>query len=518
MTDSKRGLGTGGTGPPLGLNLELRKSENENAPDTVKLRAASRSQRRSVWRRRSRRLARLDEGLADAPDAWTGLDIYQPQGAVLRQSVRAARRGAYAPQAAGAPTTTRQGEILNPALLASPADTNAIAIGNAKLTRSMFAHDPFSAYQAKRITSPSVLILGVIGTGKSSLLKTVYVVRPLLLQKHRVVMVDRKDQDGEGEYADLTRALGGEPFKMLIGGHGTILNPLDPAITAVIGVTRQVEILRGMIEHVNNGHALDKWENESLRVALALTLRRCEQQGSVPTLNHLVPSLGSMDHHEWDDFSGAAKERIHQSGLGVRFLLTRTVSEELSGLFDGPTSSRVNLEAKLTTFDISQLPEGSPAAGMVMAIAQAWTLGRLRRQRGWVTNFGVEEGWDMVTGPIARSLKSQQLLARGLGLSTITAMHHLRQVAQDAQGREMLQEPQTIHLFQQDREEDVTACIENFNLDPQSAQTLRNQPQGHHLLKIGNAPEIPIEHVRSDFERRLSDTDAAMLRSMIAAP
>lgn len=518
--ESRQRARTGATATPLVLGVELGKDQNEPGDGAVPVRTSTRAERRSVlkiWRRGGAPLATLDDDAPEAPDAWAGLDIYSPQGAVLRQKVRPARRGAYAPRAAGAPTTTRQGEILNPALLASPPNTNAIAIGNAKLTRSMFAHDPFSAYEAKTITSPSVLIIGVIGTGKSSLLKTVYVVRPLLLRKHRVVMVDRKDQEGEGEYAELTRALGGHPFKMLIGGGGTVLNVLDPVITAVIGVTGQLGLLRGMIEHVNGGAALEKWENEALRVALLLTLRRCEHEGSVPTLNELVPLLGNMDHDEWDDFSGAAKERIHQAGLGVRFLLMRTVSEELSGLFDGPTSSHVNLNAKLTTFDISQLPDGSPAAGMVMAIAQSWTLGRLRRERGWVTNFGVEEGWDMVSGPIARSLKSQQLLARGLGLSTITAMHHLRQVAANAEGREMLQEPQTIHLFQQDREEDVRACVQNFNLDPQSADTLRNQPQGHHLLKIGNAPEIPIEHVRSDFERRLSDTDAAMLRAMVAA-
>lgn len=514
---------TGSSPAPLVMSVGLGETETPDGADPVaQLRPVDRTTRRGAlkaFRRGAGKVRTLDDEPEETADAWAGLDIYVPKGPVVRDRAGAARRGAYAPLAVGAPTTTRQGEILNPALLASPVDTNAIAIGNAKLTRSMFTHDPFSAYQAKTITSPSVLILGVIGTGKSSLLKTVYVVRPLLLRNRRVVVCDRKDQEGEGEYAALTRALGGEPFKMVIGDPaGTVLNPLDPAITAVIGVTRQIEILRGMIEHVNGGSLLGDWENEALRVALAQTLRTCESNGVVPTLNHLVPLLGSMDNHdEWRDLSGAAKERMHQAGLGVRFSLKRTISEELSGLFDGETSSHVNLDSKLTTFDISQLPDGSPAAGMVMAIAQSWTLGRIRKERGWVTNFCVEEGWDMVTGPIAKALKSQQLLARGLGLSTISAMHHIRQVAQDSDGREMLQEPQTIHLFQQEREEDVAACIENFNLDPQTAETLRNQQPGHHLLKIGRSPEIPIEHVRSGFEQRLSDTDSAMLRAMAKA-
>ena len=48
---------------------------------------------------------------------------------------------------------------------------------------------------------------------------------------------DRKDRAGEGEYCELTRLLGGEPFSMRIGGGGTVINPLDPLdpqVTAVI--------------------------------------------------------------------------------------------------------------------------------------------------------------------------------------------------------------------------------------------------------------------------------------------
>lgn len=447
-------------------------------------------------------------------NTWEGLDIHTPRGAVLRNNPRAARRGAYAPRFQGAPTTTRQGGILNPALLAQPSHTDAIAIGNDKLTRSMVAHDPFSAYHRKEITSPSVIILGIIGSGKSSLLKTVYVARPIIMHKRRVIVADRKDQNGEGEYGDLVRSLGSEPFKMLIGSDkgGTVLNVLDPNITAVIGQHQVLSLIRAMIERADNGQTLTKWENEALRVALSTTLRDADNNGRVPVLSDLIARCGRMDgHHEWDDLRPNAQDRMHEAGLGLRFVLNRTISEEMEGLFDGPTSAHVNLASKLTSFDISQLPENSPAAGMVMAIAQTWALGRIRQERGWATYFCVEEGWDMISGPIGRALKAQQLLARGLGLATVTAMHHIRQVAAEADGREMLQEPQTIHLFRQEREEDVAACIANFGLDPQSADTLRNQPEGHHLLKIGTNPEIPIEHIRSTLETHLTDTDAAMI-------
>ncbi|MDN5769166.1 MAG: hypothetical protein L0H78_25615, partial [Humibacillus sp.] len=97
------------------------------------------------------------------------------EGPVVQVKIRKAKRVWYAPVTAPAPTTTRQAEILNPALVASPTDDEGVAIGRDLLSNSPVAHDPFTAYQRKVITSPSVIVLGLIGSGKSSLLKTVYV-------------------------------------------------------------------------------------------------------------------------------------------------------------------------------------------------------------------------------------------------------------------------------------------------------------------------------------------------------
>ena len=430
------------------------------------------------------------------------------QGPVVRASLRKARRGWYAPVAAPAPTTTRQAEILNPALVASPTDDEGVAIGRDLLSNSPVAHDPFTAYQRKELTSPSVIAIGLIGSGKSSLLKTVYVLRPIILRGRRVVTLDRKDRAGEGEYCELTRLLGGQPFSMRIGGGGTVINPLDPQITAVIGRAGQFRLLRAMAERANNNAALDKWEAEALRVAHAATLVLAEYQDRVPLMADLVGLLGGVP--KGMDASPGARERLHQAGLGVKFLLTTILSNELAGLFDGPTSAHVRLDAKLTTFDISQLPEDGPATAMVLAVAHAWLLGSLRRDRGHGTNFIVEEGWDMVTGPIGRQMNANQMLARGLGLCNVAALHHVAQVRKDAEALSLLREPQTVHIFQQDKAEDITACVEMYGLNPQSADTLATLKQGQHLLKIGTRREIHVRHDRSPLEVALTDTDGAM--------
>ncbi|MDN5769179.1 MAG: hypothetical protein L0H78_25680 [Humibacillus sp.] len=218
------------------------------------------------------------------------------------------------------------------------------------------------------------------------------------------------------------------------------------------------------------------------------------------------------------DASPGSRERLHQAGLGVKFLLTTILSNELAGLFDGPTSAHMRLDSKLTTFDISQLPEDGPATAMVLAVAHAWLLGSLRRDRGQGTNFVVEEGWNMVAGPIGRQMNANQMLARGLGLCNVAAFHHVAQVRADSEAMSLLREPQTVHIFAQDKAEDIAACVEMYGLNPQSATTLSGLAQGQHLLKIGTRREIHVRHDRSSLEVALTDTDGAMNIGAAAGP
>lgn len=450
-------------------------------------------------------------------------DLVKPVlGAKNRPNLRRARRGHYFARTPAALSTTRQAQILNPALLASATDDQGVALGVDALTNSPVAHDQFTAYTKKIITSPHVIVLGVIGSGKSSLIKTVYVLRPLILKKRRALVLDRKDQGGEGEYSQLTREFGSEPYRFVIGEGGTRLSPLDPRIFEVIGASGQLRLLSAMAARATDaaGGDLDEWKQKALRVAYEATQKAAEAQGRVPVLDYLIPLLGNMDAVSEQDrlaMSPQAAERLHQAGVSVRFALERTLSDELNGLFNGETSKDLTLDSRLTTFDISQLPVDGPATAMVLGVAHTWLLGRLRKERGWGTNFIVEEGWDMMTGPIARHLNSSQMLARGLGLSTIAAMHHVAQAAGSAEGMSLLREPQTVHLYRQDREADITACVSTYGLDPQSEEALRNLAQGKHLLKIGSRPEVMVRHTRSDLEIELTDTDSAMQMKQVAA-
>ncbi|NNH21739.1 hypothetical protein HLB09_01270 [Pseudokineococcus marinus] len=374
----------------------------------------------------------------------------------------------------------------------------------------MVAHDPFTAYEQGVVDSPAVVVLGGIGNGKSSLLKTVYVLRPLILRGRRVVVMDRKDQNGEGEYAEVARQFGNEPFRMVLGGGGTTINILDPVVLASAGIAGQYRLLRAVTELANDGEGLTKWERPALRAAHRATLRQAEADGITPRLEHLLAQLGRL-HPEFADHSPATKEKLHQGGVAVRHMLSALLSDELAGLFDGETSPEVRLADRLTVFDVSQLPDEGPAVSMVMAVANVWLLGTLRQQRGLRTNFVAEEGWDLVGGPGGRVFRRNSKLARGLGLSNIAALHHVADIPVDDPAIAMLKEAGTAHLFKQERDDDVQAVIRTYGLDPSSAGVLANLNTGHHLLKIGSRREIHVEHVRSTMERVITNTDSAMM-------
>ena len=194
----------------------------------------------------------------------------------------------------------------------------------------------------------------------------------------------------------------------------------------------------------------------------------------------------------------------------MRFRFERLLADDLAGMFDRETSTHVRLQPKLTTFDISALPEDGPATSMVMLVANAWLTGLLTRDRGWLTNFVAEEGWHLLGGPGGKVIRSKSKLSRGLGLGIVAAIHHISDIPPDSDAIAMIKEAQTIHLYRQEHDDDIADCVRYFNLEQSNAAALGALPQGDHLLKVGTHREIRVRHVRTARETAFTATDAAM--------
>lgn len=476
-------------------------AQEPEAPPARQPGAPAKPRRRNIFRAPS---ATPGDGEGRAP--------WDARGRPTRPRLRKARRGYYAPLHRGAPTTTRQAEVLNTAVVAAPTDLEGVAIGRDCLSNAVVAHDPFTAYGKGVISSPNVLVLGDVGAGKSSLLKTAYVLRPLTLAGRRSVVLDKKDRGGEGEYCALVERYGAAPLKFSLEPGGTVLNLLDPVITGGIGAKNQAHLLQVAAELAQGGRPLDQWEREALRSAYRLAMRAAEADERTPVLPDVLAHAGhAAQDPTYADLSPAATERLHEAGLGVRFLLDGLL-EEYSGIFDGPTSAWVSLNEKLTSFDVSQLPEDGPAVPTVMAIANMWLLGTLRRERGRFTNLIAEEGWHLVGGPNAQLMRANTKLARGLGLALVVAIHKIADIPPDSPAMTVLQEAQTVHCYRTSRGDDIERVVHDFGFEPGLAATLPALADGFHLFKRGRDPEVMVEHVRSAFETGLTNTDEAMTR------
>lgn len=432
-------------------------------------------------------------------------------GSRLRSSPSAASRGLYAPMLSGAPTTTRQAEILNTGIIGAPTGIEGVVNGTDNLSSTMISHDAPTAYnmEPRRITSPNVLVLGTVGSGKSSFTKTVLVMRPLLLRYHRAVVFDKKDQGGEGEYSALARRLGSEPLRFVPDGSGTRLNLMDPYIAQGTGLQGQMLLINAVARIARNDLPATEWEEKATRFALTklFAARDRNSTARAATTADLLPHLGDVPTDQ--NLSDRAKERFHQAGLSIRFGLENLL-ETYAGVFDGETSEHVDLNHKLTSFDVSQLPDDGPAVPTVMAIGNMWLMGRLRRDRGYITNVVYEEGWHMIGGPSARLVKANQKLSRGLGISNVFVMHKGTDIPEDSPGYTVVQEAQTVYAFRQDRDEDARWVTQTFNFAPETSETLMNLNPGNCVFKYGSNPETHMRHLRSDWEIEVTNTDEAM--------
>lgn len=451
---------------------------------------------------------------------------FAEQGARLRLNNRKARSGLYAPAVTGAPSTTRQAEILNTALIAAPTGVEGVAAGRDVLSQTAISKDPITDYNAtpRRVTSTNVVALGDVGSSKSGYTKTVYVLRPLILRKRRAVVFDKKDRGGEGEYAEIVRALtdpadarlGREnrPIRFALNGSGVRLNILDPMISAVNddGLNNQLVYLETIPDLLRTGQGTSVRERKALRLAYRAMMRDFEGRRT-PTIADLHDRLGTVDATE-PSLEGASSfelERLHEAGMEMRFVFDELLTT-YGEMFDGDTSEQVSLNQKLTSFDISQLPDAGPAIPMVMGLANLWLLGRVKRDRGWRTNVLIEEAGHILGGPLAVQQRSNIKLSRGLGISNIYNIHKGEtDVPAGTPGMAVIEEAQTVHIFRHTRPEAAQWCVRTFGLNPDTADAITRLPNGHHFLKSGTGePEIEIEHVRSTYEVALTDTDEAL--------
>jgi type IV secretory pathway VirB4 component len=369
-----------------------------------------------------------------------------------------------------------------------------------------FCFDPWVLY-GRAITNPNMVVLGQLGKGKSALVKTM-LLRQFVFGRWAWIL------DPKGEYTALARALGATPIKLTPGGD-VRLNPLtdragEPAQQALLSAVIAASLRR----------ELKPEEEAASREALRL-LNAADAEPTLPAVvEHLLHPRDEMARAlatERDSLARAARE--------AALALQRLCEGDLRGMFDGPTSAGLELEAPLVVIDLSEMLD-SAAIGILMACAAAWQRAQIVELRRRAEEAGdpgrkiinvLDEGWRFFSHlGAARWLQDAFKHARAYGVQNVIVMHRLSDLqAAGALGSHevrlaegLVSDTETRVIYAQSRDQQAT-LREILALSDTQLELIPTLARGEALWQVGERAFL-VQHRLSPYERPLVDTDARM--------
>ena len=399
-------------------------------------------------------------------------------------------------------STTRHAQAIYPFITAGGLGDHGVFIGRDS-GGGAFCFDPWVLYGAGALDDPNAIVLGTLGQGKSALVKTL-LWRMLLFGRRAFVL------DVKREYGALCRAVGVTPISLRPGG-GVRLNPLAsrPEEHA------QLELLRAVTVTALGG-PLSQLEAGALREALRVIRTRGRGE---PTLPEIAAVLFSPVA-EMAARLKATPEALAADARRVALALQDLCEGPLRGMFDGPTTPGLDLDARLLVLDLHAVRD-SPAVGILMACATAWIgalLARTAERPGRERLINVaDESWKIVqhTG-LGEWFQSNFKLARQFGVMNLVVLHKLAdlQSAGDAGSRAariaegLVADASTRIVYHQD-ESQIELTRSLLGLSRSEGRLISMLSPGQALWRVGSRSFV-VNHQRSRIEAELSDTDSGM--------
>ena len=109
---------------------------------------------------------------------------------------------------------------------------------------------------------------------------------------------------------------------------------------------------------------------------------------------------------------GVDAEEVQAWGLDVALALDRLVDGDLAGMFDGPTTDGIDLDASLIVFDLSRIDRNSVAMPILMAVVGVWLEHTWLRPDRCKRILLVEEAWHIIDSPSVAKLFQRLLEVR----------------------------------------------------------------------------------------------------------
>ncbi|WP_187994851.1 ATP-binding protein [Schaalia sp. JY-X159] len=382
-----------------------------------------------------------------------------------------------------------------------------VFVGADMYSGGSFVYDPWQLYKDGAITAPNVIVAGIVGSGKSSLAKSLYT-RSLPFGRRVYIPCDPK-----GEHTPVAEAVGG---RAIILGHGLTarLNPLDeghrPAglsdeSWASTVASRRRDLLGALAETVL-GRPLTPLEHTAVDAALTATVR----ENTVPILPHVVDRLFNPNPTGDDG-------RLAEDGRLVAHALRRLVAGDLQGLFDGPSTVAFDPTLPMISLDLSRVAENTALLSVLMTCASAWMESALLDPAGGQRWMVYDEAWRLMSHPaLLRRMDAQWRLARHFGLANMLIFHKLSDLdtvgdlgsANRALATSLLANAETRVIYRQESDQ-LGITAQTLGLTGTEQKLLPTLSTGQGLWRIKDRSFV-VQHQMHPGELSLFDTTTRM--------
>ncbi|QHC66353.1 ATP-binding protein [Rathayibacter sp. VKM Ac-2759] len=292
---------------------------------------------------------------------------------------------------------------------------DGVFVGQDLYSGGSFVYDPWVLYARGIITAPNVVLAGIVGSGKSSLAKSLYT-RSIPFGRRVYVPGDPK-----GEHTAVAEAVGG---RAIVLGHGlnTRLNPLDEGHRpsglsneqwAITVASRRRDLIGSLAETVL-ARGLTPLEHTAIDLALTQTVR----ENTVPILPMVVDRILRP--------TADVDDRLADDGRLAGHALRRLVAGDLAGLFDGPSTVTFDPSLPMISLDLSRVTENSTLISVLMTCSSAWMESALLDPNGGQRWVIYDEAWRLMSHPaLLRRMDAHWRLARHYGIANMLIFHKL---------------------------------------------------------------------------------------------
>lgn len=456
---------------------------------------------------------------------------------LLGTPVRDPGRWAYA-------GTTTQMAGLFPFGAGSGAPSAGVPVGRHLRSSEVVCCDPFAWHAAGLVTNLGMMVMGSPGAGKTSLAKRI--IRGLMACGVTALILG----DPKGEYVRVVRSAGGQVIR--VGRGLDRINPLDAgplglALSRLHGTAREAMLAEVRGQRLNallalcaltRTSGLADWEAAVLGAAVDVLTHPDRPE---PT----VPDVLAILHEASEPLVQAAQvppARFAEETTDLRRTLYGLVEGPLKGVFDGPTTTPLNLSAPAVVVDLSAVT-GAGDTLMAASMLATWSYGHAMIEASLaLSRVGggpprqflavLDEMWRALRGSSALVEQADALtrVYRHKSVAHLMLTHSLDDLAavgtdtDRAKARGFLDRCAITALTAMS-ERELSEIGRLRHLTGREIATVQSwssstswQPGGHHygrgkyLIKAGDRTGIPVEMTLVGDEPALYDTDPGSLR------